>query len=91
MSSHLTGVAPDSQPLLSDDPSDAITEQLNVYHHPVGTCRMGSDPTAVVDNRGRVHGIEGVHVVDASIFPAIPTANTNVPTLMAAEHLAATI
>ena len=38
-----------------------------------------------------MHGIEGVHVVDASIFPAIPTANTNVPTLMAAEHLAATI
>jgi choline dehydrogenase len=87
----LTDVAPMSEPLVrADDPSAAIIDQLNTYHHPVGTCRMGTDRTAVVDNRGRVHGLDGVRVVDASIFPTIPTANTNVPTLMAAEHLAAT-
>jgi choline dehydrogenase len=92
MAPDITGVAPTSEPLLNtDDSSSAIVDRLNAYHHPVGTCRMGTDPTAVVDNRGRVHGLDGVRVVDASIFPTIPTANTNVSTLMAAEHLAPTI
>jgi choline dehydrogenase-like flavoprotein len=68
----------------------AIVDQLNTYHHPVGTCRMGtaSDDMAVVDSGGSVYGVTGLSVVDASIFPSIPNANTNVPTLMAAEHLA---
>jgi choline dehydrogenase len=92
MAPDITGVAPTSEPLLNtDDSSSAIVDRLNAYHHPVGTCRMGTDPTAVVDNRGRLHGLDGVRVVDASIFPTIPTANTNVPTLMAAERLAPTI
>jgi choline dehydrogenase len=72
----------------ADDRSAAISKHLNAYHHPVGTCRMGLDPAAVVDPQGRVHGVDGVKVIDASIFPSIPSANTNVPTLMAAEHLA---
>jgi choline dehydrogenase len=61
------------------------------YHHPVGTCSMGSDsdPGAVVDASGRVRGTEGLHVADASIMPDIPSANTHVPTLMVAERLAA--
>ena len=48
---------------------------------------MGSDPLAVVDHAGHVHGISGLTVADASVMPTIPRANTNVPTLMIAEKL----
>ena len=60
------------------------------YHHPVGTCSMGpaSDPYAVVDDRGRVHGIDGLRVADASVMPDVPSANTHIPTLMVAERMA---
>ncbi len=53
------------------------------YHHPVGTCAMGS----VVDAECRVDGIVGLSVVDASVMPDIPSANTNIPTIMVAEHV----
>ncbi len=61
------------------------------YYHPVGACKMGpaSDSSAVVDPAGRVHGVEGLYVVDASIMPTIPRANTNLPTLMLAERIVA--
>ena len=60
------------------------------YHHPVGTCSMGpaSDPAAVVDDCGRVHGIDGLRVADASVMPDVPSANTHIPTLMVAERMA---
>jgi choline dehydrogenase len=70
-----------------------LRAQVSTYHHPVGSCRMGPDPTAgaVVDAEARVHGIEGLRVVDASIMPEIPCCNTNLPTLMLAERVASYI
>jgi choline dehydrogenase len=60
------------------------------YYHPVGTCRMGpaSDRAAVVDSRGRIHGLDNAYVADASIMPVIPRANTNIPALVVGERIA---
>ena len=64
-------------------------EGMSVYH-PVGSSKMGAadDPTAVVDNELRVHGIDGLRVVDASIFPLLPSGNTHAPTVAVAERAA---
>jgi choline dehydrogenase len=78
--------------IIEDD--DRVREFLraNVTHlvHPVGTCKMGSgdDPTAVVDQHGRVHGLEGLRVADASIMPNIVRANTNLTAIMIGERVA---
>ncbi|MDN0081365.1 GMC oxidoreductase, partial [Crenobacter sp. SG2305] len=75
--------------------SDAEIDEFVRTHaetalHPSCTCKMGdaSDPEAVVDNQGRVHGLSGLRVVDASIMPRIVTGNLNAPTIMMAEKLA---
>ena len=73
----------------SDDEIDAfISETAMTNFHVSGTCRMGVDEMAVVDPEGRVHGIEGLRVADASIMPRIPSGNTNAPTIMIGEKVA---
>lgn len=91
--SRLTGQKIDLAVLAQDKEALADYVRANVAgtFHVSGTCRMGraDDPSAVVDNAGRVHRIGGLRVVDASIMPAIPRGNTNIPTIMLAEKIAA--
>ena len=70
-----------------------VKRQVLSIRHISCTCRMGrhDDPGAVTDPQGRVHGLAGLRVADASIFPAVPRANTNIPTIMTAEKIADTV
>ena len=74
-----------------DEWTDAFVQHFVVHYvHPVGTARMGSarDPDAVVDQHGRVHGLAGLRVADASIMPTIPRANTHLTCVMIGERVA---
>lgn len=65
-----------------------VRQEAETVYHPVGTCRMGADPMAVVDAELRVRGIDGLRVIDASVIPAIPRGHTNGPVIMIAERAA---
>lgn len=67
---------------------DWVRAAAETTYHPVGTCKMGSDPMAVVDAELRVHGIEGLRVADASIMPTLTSGNTNAPCMMIGEKCA---
>jgi choline dehydrogenase len=64
---------------------------VSTYFHPVGTCKLGTGPDAVVDLQLRVHGVDGLRVVDASVMPSLPAANTNATVLAIAERAVAII
>ncbi|MNR24742.1 Alcohol dehydrogenase [acceptor] [compost metagenome] len=65
---------------------EMLRRRTDSVYHPVGTCRMGSDEGAVVDSQLRVHGIQGLRVVDASVMPTLIGGNTNAPSIMIAER-----
>jgi len=67
---------------------DYIRANAETIYHPVGTCKMGQDPLAVVDPRLRVHGIDGLRVADASIMPRLIGGNTNAPAMVIGEMAA---
>lgn len=68
------------------DVEDWVRRTVITYHHQVGTCRMGTDADAVVDPQLRVHGVDGLWVIDASVMPRVTTGNTNAPAAMIGER-----
>jgi choline dehydrogenase len=87
----ITEIAPGPDRRTDDEIIDWVKKVAETTYHPVGTCKMGSDATAVVDARLRVHGIEGLRVADASIMPTLTSGNTNAPSIMIGEKAAAMV
>jgi choline dehydrogenase len=79
---------PGAEAQSEDDLLTLIRAYAQNGDHPVGSAKMGQDSLAVVDERLRVHGLQGLRVVDASVMPTIPRGNTNIPTIMIAERAA---
>jgi choline dehydrogenase len=84
----VTEVAPGVDRTTDDEILDWVKKAAETTYHPVGTCKMGSDPMAVVDAQLRVHGIEGLRVADASIMSTLTSGNTNAPSIMIGERAA---
>ena len=83
-------IEPTDNELSSDDDLDTyMLREATTGQHISCTCKMGpsSDPQAVVDELGKVHGTDNIYVADASVIPTIPRANTNLPTLVIAERI----
>jgi choline dehydrogenase len=86
-----TEVAPGVDQTTDDEILEWVKRAAETTYHPVGTCKMGADPMAVVDAQLRVHGIEGLRVADASIMPTLTSGNTNAPSIMIGEKAAAMV
>ena len=81
-------VTPDIAAMNDDAVHQWLKQNVGTQYHPASSCRMGLDDMAVVDPDGRVHGLEGLRVVDASIMPTITSGNLHAPTMMMAEKIA---
>src|SRR6266699_318719 len=84
----LTEIAPGVDRTTDEEIIDWVKKAAETTYHPVGTCKMGSDPMAVVDAQLRVIGVEGLRVADASIMPTLTSGNTNAPSIMIGEKAA---
>ena len=81
----ISEIAPGEALTKDDEILDWVKASAETTYHPVGTCKMGNDPMAVVDDQLRVHGVEGLRVADASIMPTLTSGNTNAPSIMIGE------
>ncbi|MDP1965587.1 MAG: choline dehydrogenase [Reyranella sp.] len=84
----VTEMAPGVERTTDEEILDWVKAAAETTYHPVGTCKMGTDPMAVVDPQLRVHGIDGLRVADASIMPTLTSGNTNAPSIMIGEKAA---
>jgi choline dehydrogenase len=81
-------ISPGETVTSDDQLLDWIKDNAETTYHPVGTCKMGNDPYAVVDHELKVYGIESLRVADASIMPTLISGNTNAPSIMIGEKAA---
>ncbi len=84
-------IAPGIDKQTDEELLEWVRHNAETTYHPVGTCKMGADPMAVVDAQLRVHGIKGLRIADASIMPTLTSGNTNAPSIMIGEKCAAMI